>query len=85
MGYVDEQVREIVREHGRLRLEVSDLGRDADLYDAGMTSHASVGVMLALEERFEVEFPEQMLTPSTFSSIAAISGTVDELLARQAA
>ena len=33
------------------------LAEDADLYQAGMTSHASVNVMLALEGEFDVEFP----------------------------
>jgi acyl carrier protein len=83
--HVDEEIREIVSEHGRLSADVAELGRDADLYSAGMTSHATVGVMLALEERFGVEFPEHLLTPRVFSSIAAISNALDELLARRAA
>ena len=37
-----------------------------------MTSHASVNVMLALEDAFDIEFPESMLKKSTFESIAAI-------------
>jgi acyl carrier protein len=82
---VDEEIREIVSGHGRLTADVADLGRDADLYSAGMTSHATVGVMLALEERFGVEFPEHLLTPSVFSSIASMSHALDELLARRAA
>jgi acyl carrier protein len=83
--HVDEEIREIVGEHGRLTADVAELGRDADLYSAGMTSHATVGVMLALEERFGVEFPERMLTPGVFSSIAAIANALDELLALRAA
>jgi len=59
--------------------EVGALSREADLYEAGMTSHASVSVMLALEDRFDVEFPERMLTPSVFASIAAISAALCEL------
>ena len=37
-----------------------------------MTSHASVNVMLALEDAFDFEFSEKMLKKSTFESIAAI-------------
>jgi acyl carrier protein len=37
-----------------------------------MTSHASVNVMLALEDAFDIEFSESMLKKSTFESIAAI-------------
>ncbi len=76
---MDDDIRQIVQEHGRVSDDVSALARDADLYDAGMTSHASVSVMLALEDRFDVEFPERMLVPSVFQSVAAISSALTEL------
>jgi acyl carrier protein len=41
-----------------------------------MTSHASVNVMLALEGEFDVEFPDEMLNRSAFSSIQAICQAV---------
>ena len=44
-----------------------------------MTSHASVNVMLALEDRFDVEFPDPMLTRDVFESIAAIERALGEL------
>jgi len=76
---IDDEIRQVVQEHGRVSVDVSALARDADLYDAGMTSHASVSVMLALEDRFDVEFAEHMLVPSVFQSIAAISAALGEL------
>jgi acyl carrier protein len=45
-----------------------------------MTSHASVSVMLALEDTFGVEFPEHMLRRSTFESISSIESAIAELL-----
>ena len=56
-----DEIRRIVKEHGRLPVDVDELADDADLYQAGMTSHASVNVMLALEDAFDVEFPDRML------------------------
>ena len=44
-----------------------------------MTSHASVNVMLALEDHFDIEFPDAMLKPSVFESIAAIEVAINEL------
>ena len=38
----------------------------ADLYAAGLRSFASVQLMLALEEAFEVEFPESLLNRQSF-------------------
>jgi len=54
---------------------------DGDLYQAGMTSHASVNVMLALEGKFDVEFPDRMLRRNVFESIAAIRTALEELTA----
>ena len=75
------KIRTILKEHGRLTKDAEALATDADLYQAGMTSHASVNVMLALESEFEVEFPDQMLKRSVFESITAISTAIDELIA----
>lgn len=74
-----EAIRSIVKEHGRLTVDVDTLSDEADLYAAGMTSHASVNLMLALEEKFEVEFPERMLRRRAFENIAAIRAAIDEL------
>jgi acyl carrier protein len=72
-------VRDIVREHGRLAVDVATLSDDDSLYEAGMTSHASVNVMLALEDAFDVEFPDEMLKRSVFESVASISAALTQL------
>ncbi|MDQ2728533.1 MAG: acyl carrier protein [Actinomycetota bacterium] len=51
----------------------------ADLYRGGLTSHASVNVMLALEDAFDIEFSDRLLRKSTFESIDAIAATLVEL------
>ena len=75
-----DEIRQNVEEHGRLPVDAAGLAVDADLYQAGMTSHASVNVMLALEDAFDVEFPDRMLNRAVFSSIDAIAGALSELL-----
>jgi len=74
-----EDVRETIASHGKLPVDVATLADDADLYAAGLSSFASVQLMLALEERFDIEFPETMLNRKTFASIGAISSAVAEL------
>jgi acyl carrier protein len=76
-----QTIRRILKEHGRLTKDAETLGLEADLYEAGMTSHASVNVMLALEGEFEIEFPDHMLKRSVFESISAINAAVGELQA----
>jgi len=80
MNDLSARIREILKEHGRLSQEASGLQDTADLYQAGMTSHASVNVMLALEGAFEVEFPDHMLTRNVFNSIASIRAALEELI-----
>jgi acyl carrier protein len=72
-------IRRILKEHGRLSRDIETLDPESDLYEAGMTSHASVNVMLALEGEFDIEFPDHMLKRSVFESIAAIGAAVGEL------
>ncbi len=80
-----ERIKEIVKEHGRLSVGIETLSDDGDLYQAGMSSHASVNVMLALEGAFEVEFPDRMLKRRVFESIASIRSAIEELTAEVAA
>jgi acyl carrier protein len=75
------KIRAILKEHGRLTKDAEALEDTADLYQAGMTSHASVNVMLALEGEFDVEFPDAMLKRSVFESVGAIRTAIDELTA----
>ena len=74
-----DKIRRILKEHGRLNQDALHLDDTADLYQAGMTSHASVNVMLALEGEFEIEFPDHMLKRSVFESIEAMRGAIQEL------
>ena len=73
------EIRQILKDHGRLAADAAALADDADLYQAGMTSHASVNVMLALEAQFDVEFPDSMLKRGVFSSISTIREALETL------
>jgi acyl carrier protein len=77
---VRSQIRSVLKEHGRFAADPGEIGDDVDLYQLGMTSHASVGVMLALESAFDIEFPDRMLTRNVFESVSAIGNAVEELL-----
>lgn len=82
-GTCDEmrlRIRQLVAEHSRINLDAARLGDEADLYDAGLSSLASVNLMLALEESFDIEFPDHMLKRKTFSSVSAIHEAVRTLL-----
>jgi acyl carrier protein len=77
----EPRIRQVLRDHGRLNRNVDELAPETDLYQSGMTSHASVNVMLALESAFDVEFPDHMLKRSVFASIASIRQALAHLTA----
>lgn len=80
-----DQIRAVIRDHARLSVDVETLADEDDLYSAGMTSHASVSLMLALEDAFGIEFPDRMLKRSVFESVASIRAALLELQAELAA
>jgi acyl carrier protein len=80
-----DDIRQLIAEHGRMPISAQTLDDTQDLYASGLTSFAAVQLMLALEDRFEVEFPESMLNRRSFASIAAIKGCIEELMPKSAA
>jgi acyl carrier protein len=79
---IDEKVRAVVGSYGGLSVAVDDVDPEDNLYELGMTSAATLNVMLALEEAFDIEFPEELLEREIFGSLStmdtAISGLVDQ-------
>jgi len=82
---IPARVRALLKEGGWLQTNLDGLGDDADLYAAGLTSHATVNLMLALEEAFDIEFPDRLLKRKTFSSVAAIAEALGEIGVRKEA
>jgi acyl carrier protein len=78
-GDTKVEIRRVLSEHARLPVDVDTLSDETDLFASGMTSHASVNLMLALEDAFDLEFPDRMLTRAVFESIGSISAAIDEL------
>ena len=76
---MDDEIRTVLAEHGRLAVDAQTLTDDADLYQAGLTSHASVNVMIALEDTFDIEFLDSMLKRSVFESVDSIAQALTEV------
>jgi acyl carrier protein len=74
-----EDIRRVISQNVELETELDRLTDDADLFEAGMSSHSSVNLMLALESTFGVVFPDDKLKPSVFRSVGSIRETVAEL------
>jgi acyl carrier protein len=77
---MNETIRELLVKFGGLPVAVDQIADDADLYATGLSSFASVQLMLGIEEAFDIEFPDNLLNRKSFASIAAIEKTVDQIL-----
>ena len=76
---IEQRVRTLLSDNAHLQADVGTLTDNADLYAAGLTSHATVNLMLALEQAFDIEFPERLLRRGTFSSVSAIAAALAEI------
>ena len=86
-GAVREKVIEIIAEQAVL--EPSDVKMDMSLDDLGIDSMGLVEAIFAIEEAFDVQVPFNANEPDKsefdISSVAAIIGAVERLVADQAA
>tara|TARA_B110000902_G_scaffold262689_1_gene340080 strand:+ start:152 stop:412 length:261 start_codon:yes stop_codon:yes gene_type:complete len=75
-----DKVREILQKHSRLDVDFNGVDNDDDLYEVGLTSLTSVNIMLAIEDEFDIEFPDSRLRRQTFDSIQSLVDVVKELV-----
>ena len=76
-----QKIRAILAKHSRLDLNFDLIGEEEDLYAAGLTSLTTVNIMLAIEDAFDIEFPDSKLNRKTFQSIESLVETVVDLVA----
>ena len=81
---MQDQIRDALAAHGRMEVDPHEVDDQADLYELGLTSLASVNVMLALEDAFDIEFPEEAVKKSTFASVRNIEQVVEGLVTSSA-
>lgn len=74
-----DTIRNILGEVARLEVPVASLADNDDLYAAGLSSLATVHVMLALENAFDIEIPDQMLTRQLFRSVDSLAAAVQTI------
>jgi acyl carrier protein len=79
-----DEIRRILAQNGRLAVPVDKLSDDADLFAAGLDSLAIVNVLMNLEEHFDIELPDALLSRRSFASIATIASVVAALTERAA-
>lgn len=79
-----DRVRAIVASMNLVPVPVEGLTDEDNLFDAGMTSFGSVQLMLAIEEEFDIEFPNALLTRKTFATLGGLISAVEQLVSQKA-
>jgi acyl carrier protein len=73
------RIRQILKDSVGLKRNISAVGDADNLFDAGLSSHDAMGLMIAIEEAFDTEFPDHLLHRDTFASISAIAGALEQI------
>jgi acyl carrier protein len=76
---LDSKLGDLVREFALELPADFAVARAADLREAGLTSMATVRLMLAIEAAYDVAIPDPELTPENFRSIATIEALLERL------
>jgi acyl carrier protein len=70
-------IRGLIAENSELELN-DDISNDDDLFAAGMQSLDCVRILVAVEDEFEIEIPNDRIDRSIFSSVANLTAVVAE-------
>jgi acyl carrier protein len=84
MTRIEELIRGILTDSGRLAVPVGSLDSEVDLFTVGLDSLAIVNVLMSLEERFDIELPDELLSRHSFSNIATIEDIITNLVGHPA-
>ncbi|MFC5500803.1 acyl carrier protein [Lysinimonas soli] len=72
MSAITDGIREVLNSNARLAVDSVTLSDDDNLYQQGLTSHAVVNVLMGIEDKFDVEFPDALLRRDTFESVSSL-------------
>jgi acyl carrier protein len=78
-----DRVRAFVGSMNLVPVPIDGLSDQDNLFDIGMTSFGSVQLMMAIEEEFDIEFPNSLLTRKTFATLGGLIAAVEQLAAQK--
>lgn len=76
----EKTIKSILRSERLLRVDTDSLSSSDDLFEAGLTSHGTVTLMLEVEDALGIEMPDEMLTRSTFRTIRSLAEAIHAAL-----
>ena len=80
MSELKEKIQNCLVEHLRMVNSPQEIPVDADLSTLGLTSMAATNLLIDLEDEFNVQFPDSMLTPEVFHSVDSLGEAISSLM-----
>lgn len=74
-----ERLRELIADTLLWLENPGAVTRDAKLAELGMDSLSGLDLLLAMEEEFEVRFPQELLTATTFDTCESLEAALKSL------
>lgn len=78
-----QEICTIISKYGDLAICISKISEDDCLFDNGLDSFSAVQAMMDLEEHFNVEVPEDLMSRENFSTIKRITDLVSSLICKK--
>lgn len=75
----DTEIIEILKTAGKITLSEDTLDPALDLFEHGLTSFNSVQVMLTLEEKLGLQFPDELIRRETFQSLGNLKAALQSM------
>ena len=80
-GAVLATLKDFVVEHIEALESIDDVADDSELSDLGLDSMSALNLLLDIEDEFDVQFPEEYLTPEVFSTPSSLERAIRTLTA----
>lgn len=84
MNRFHEGIRQCLVEHLRMVSSPNEIDLDVDLTTLGLTSMAATNLLVDLEDEFDVQFPDELLTPEVFRTVETLASAICSLADQQA-
>lgn len=76
----DNVLLEILKHTGKIELPEGNPDPALDLFEQGLTSFNSVQVMLAIEERLGMHFPDDLIRRETFQTVPNLRAAIAQMM-----
>ena len=76
----DSEIKNIIKDHIDFEFDINEMDNNVALTDYGVDSLKYIAIILALEDYFKIEIPDNYLDFSKSNTIKKLNSIIEELL-----